>query len=75
MKGTKRTRLIYIILAIFLGTLGIHNFYAGYTKKAILQILCFFPGFILVIPPFIGWIWILVDICTVTKDADGKNLA
>lgn len=70
----KRSRLIYIILAIFLGGFGIHNFYAGYTKKAIIQLLCVVPGGILVIPAFIESIWVLVDICTVTKDANGKNL-
>ena len=71
----KRTRLIYILLAIFLGGLGIHNFYAGYTKKAIIQLLCVFPGSFLVFPAIIEFIWVLVDICTVTKDASGKKLA
>ncbi len=71
----KRTRLIYILLAIFLGGLGIHNFYAGYTKKAIIQLLCVIPGSILVFPAVIEFIWVLVDICTVTKDADGKTFA
>ena len=69
----KRTRLIYILLAIFLGCFGIHNFYAGYIKKAIIQLLCVFPGSFLVIPPFSAFVWVLVDICTVTKDADGKK--
>ena len=71
----KKTRLIYILLAIFLGGLGIHNFYAGYTKKAIIQLLCCTIGAPLIIPPIIGFVWILVDICTVTKDASGKNFA
>jgi len=68
----KRSRLIYILLAIFLGGLGIHNFYAGYTKKAIIQLLCCTVGALLVVPLIVGIIWVLVDICTVTKDADGK---
>ena len=71
----KKTRLIYILLAIFLGGLGIHNFYAGYTKKAIIQLLCCTVGWALIIPGIIGFIWVLVDICTVTKDASGKTLA
>ena len=69
----KHSRLIYILLALFLGGFGIHNFYAGYTRKAIIQLLLVFPGFILFIPPFITFVWVLVDICTVTKDASGKN--
>ncbi len=68
----KRNRLVYILLALFLGGLGIHNFYAGYKKKAIIQLLCVLPGAILFIPAIIEFIWVLVDICTVTKDADGK---
>lgn len=68
----KRSRLIYILLAIFLGGLGIHNFYAGYTKKAIIQLLCCTVGALLIVPLIVGIIWVLVDICTVTKDADGK---
>ncbi len=68
----QKSRLIYILLALFLGGLGIHNFYAGYKKKAIIQLLLVIPGFILIIPPFIEFIWVLVDICTVTKDSTGK---
>ncbi len=76
MSGTeKKQRLIYILLALFLGGLGIHNFYAGYKKKAIIQLLCLFPGSILVIPALVVMIWVLVDICTVTKDADGVPFA
>jgi len=60
-------------LALFLGTLGIHNFYAGYTKKGIIQLLMTFPGFILMfIPPMIVGVWVLIDICTVTKDGAGN---
>lgn len=69
----KKNRLIYILLALFVGTLGIHNFYAGYKKKAITQLLCTFPGAILIIPILVVWVWILVDICTVTKDANGVD--
>lgn len=71
-KNMKKSRLIYILLALFLGGLGIHNFYAGYTKKAIIQLLCTFPGALLVVPVLILGIWILVDIVTVTKDAEGN---
>ena len=61
------------MLAICLGGLGIHNFYVGYRKKAIIQLLCVIPGGVLVIPAIIEFIWVLVDICTVTKDAEGKT--
>lgn len=70
-KSVKHSRLIYILLALFLG-FGIHNFYAGYTKKGIIQLLLFFPGMVLVFPLLILGVWILIDICTVTKDAQGQ---
>jgi TM2 domain len=28
-----KTRVIFVLLEIFLGIFGVHNFYAGYTKK------------------------------------------
>ena len=71
----QKNRLVYILLALFLGGFAIHNFYAGYTKKAIIQLLCVIPGAVLVIPAIIEFIWVLVDICTVTKDADGRDFA
>ncbi len=66
-----KSRLAYILLAIFLGTLGIHNFYAGYTGKGITQLLITCISFSLLAP--IVFIWNLVEICTVTKDKDGVN--
>ncbi len=34
-----RSRLVAGLLGIFLGSLGIHNFYLGYTTKAVVQLL------------------------------------
>jgi hypothetical protein len=39
---TAKSRGVYIILGIFFGTLGIHNFYAGYHEKGSLQITVLF---------------------------------
>jgi TM2 domain-containing membrane protein YozV len=65
----RRSRLTYILLGVLLGAFGGHNFYAGYTKKAVIQLLltllsCFFGG-------VISWIWAIVEVCTVTQDDDG----
>jgi TM2 domain-containing membrane protein YozV len=64
-----KSRVAYGVLAIFLGALGIHNFYAGYTKKAVIQLLItvLTVGF----GGWISWIWAIVDLCTVTRDAAG----
>lgn len=67
----QKSRLAYILLGVFLGSLGIHNFYAGYTGKGIAQLLMtILSGGLLWLPVFI---WVLVEICTVTKDAQGVD--
>lgn len=35
----QKSKLAAGLLALFLGTLGIHNFYLGYTRKAIIQLI------------------------------------
>ncbi len=69
-QGVPKSRVAYVLLAVFLGTLGIHNFYAGYTSKGIIQLLitvctCGYAG-------IVSWIWAIVEACTVTADA--KNV-
>ena len=34
------------LLGIFLGYLGVHNFYLGYTKKAVTQLVLYFSGYV-----------------------------
>ena len=55
------------LLAIFLGTYGVHNFYLGYIGKAVVQLCltilgiitaCFYIGFLFVIAT---WIWSLIE--------------
>jgi hypothetical protein len=65
----RRSRLTFILLGVLLGAFGGHNFYAGYTKRAVMQLLltvlsCFFGG-------VISWIWAIVEVCIVTQDDDG----
>ncbi len=66
-----KSRLAYILLALFLGGFGVHNFYAGYTKKAVIQLL---------LTVLLGWtgvvalavlVWIILDIIQVTADSNG----
>jgi len=44
---TAKSRFVYIILGIFLGPLGIHNFYAGYFRKGVTQIIVWVVGVVL----------------------------
>jgi TM2 domain-containing membrane protein YozV len=72
----QKSRLVYILLALFLGTLGIHNFYIGRTGPAIAQLVITIVsiplmfvcvGFITI---FIPWVWAIIDIVTIERDAD-----
>ena len=75
-----KSKLIAGLLGIFLGTLGIHNFYLGFTKRAIGQILLTTAGSLICgIGPVISFIWSLVEgiqYLTGSKntDASGKML-
>ncbi|MBR2313493.1 MAG: TM2 domain-containing protein [Akkermansia sp.] len=66
-----KSRLAYILLAIFLGTLGVHNFFAGYTGRGVTQLLLTLISFGFLAP--VVWVWAIVEICTVTKDAQGVD--
>lgn len=63
----------YALLAWFLGIFGAHNFYAGYTKRAIVQLLLtVFSWMLFFIPLIVVQIWALADMCLINKDAEGR---
>jgi TM2 domain-containing membrane protein YozV len=67
--AVQKSRTAYIVLGIFLGALGIHNFYGGYTGRAVGQ-LCLTVltlGYL----GIVSWIWAIVEICIVDKDSAG----
>lgn len=59
-------KVVYCILAFFLGGIGVHKFYAGKTSAGILFILFFWT----LIPSFIAFIDFIVGIC---KKADSNG--
>lgn len=68
-----KSRSTYIVLGIFLGGLGIHNFYAGYTGRAVGQ-LCLTVltlGYL----ALVAWIWAIIEICLVTRDSNGLDFS
>lgn len=72
---TAKSRGIYIILAIFFGMIGIHNFYAGrYGRGAAQFLITAILGWF-VIGLFITAIWCIVDMFTVTTDGDGHRMS
>ena len=67
-----KRRLVYILLAVFIGDLGIHNFYAGYTKRGLIQLLITVLTFGM--GCFIPWIWAIIEAFKVTQSADGREM-
>ncbi len=68
----QKSASIYALLGLLFGGLGIHNFYAGYWKRAFSQLILSFLGvFTSGIINFGVYIWILVEIFRVRKDAKG----
>lgn len=42
-----KSKVVAGLLGIFLGGFGVHNFYLGYTKKAVIQLVCTIVGILL----------------------------
>ena len=63
-----KDRVAYVLLAVLLG-IGIHNFYAGYTTRGIIQLLVSILS--CGILWFFMWIWAIIEACTVMQDANG----
>jgi TM2 domain-containing membrane protein YozV len=66
-----KKRVVFVLLGIFLGMFGAHNFYAGYIKKAVIQLCisvltCFYAA-------IASWIWAIVEACTIKNTADGQE--
>jgi TM2 domain-containing membrane protein YozV len=64
-----KSRQVYVLLGVFLGIFGVHNFYAGYIQRAVSQLCltvltCFYGA-------IVSWVWAIVEICIVSKDYDG----
>lgn len=78
-----KSKILAGLLGIFLGAFGVHNFYLGYTSKAVIQLVCSIVGLILscvVIGIFVVLgieIWGLVEgilILTGKIDKDAKGV-
>ena len=55
--GAPKQWIVAVLLAFFLGPLGIHNFYLGYTTKGIIQLVISLT----VIGIFVSGIWAFID--------------
>ena len=65
-----KNKWCFILLGIFLGAFGIHNFYTGYVGRGIVKLLVtILSGLML---GWASWIWAIVEVCTVRIDAKGR---
>ena len=65
----QQSRVGYIFLGLFLGDFGLHNFYAGYVARGVVQLLLTIASFGLLC--WISWLWAVIEIITVSKNAKG----
>ncbi len=63
-----KNRVTYVLLGVFLGYFGAHNFYAGYKGRALSQLCITICSFFL--GSVVAWIWALVEVCMVDRDAN-----
>lgn len=63
-----KDRVTYVLLAVLLG-IGVHNFYAGYKTRGLIQLLVSILscGILWIFM----WIWAIIEACTVMQDANG----
>ena len=57
----EKSMVVYILLVFFLGTLGVHKFYAGRSGEGIAMLLMGTIGWLLIIPGIIVCFWALID--------------
>ncbi len=66
-----RNGIIYIILAFFLGAVGVHNFYARYWKRGVIQfLLALISPYMLFVPLMFTSIWAMLELLFVNKGPD-----
>ena len=69
----QKSKIVAGLLGLFLGTLGVHNFYLGYTGKAVAQLLLTLIGWIIFIGPIISGIWALIEAVLILCSSYGSN--
>ena len=67
----KKSRIVYIVLALVFGEIGVHNFYAGFIGRGVAQLLITVLSFGLLF--WISWIWAVIEICVVNHDGKGVS--
>jgi TM2 domain-containing membrane protein YozV len=66
-----KSQMLYILLGITFGFLGIHNLYVGRRGEGITQLILFLLFFWTIIIPVGLMVWSVVEVCTVKTDGKG----
>jgi len=70
--GGAKSGVAYVVLGWLLGVFGVHNYYAGYVRKATIQLLItLFSGFLCFIPLVFVQVWAIAEVCLINEDAAG----
>lgn len=73
-----KNKIVAGVLALLLGNLGVHNFYLGYTKKGLTQLLVSLLLSWTFIAPLAIFVWVIYEAIQIftgkINDADGKPL-
>ena len=70
-----KNSIVYIVLAFCLGAIGIHNFYAGYWKRGLLQLLLTISSpYMMFVPLLFTSVWALIELLFVNRSADGNPM-
>lgn len=75
-----KSKMVAGLLGIFLGAFGVHNFYLGFTSKAVIQLVLTFAGVVTCgITTLVAEIWGLVEGIMIIagkyeKDGNGQSL-
>ena len=72
-KSSPKNAIVYIILAFCFGAIGIHNLYAGYWKRGVLQFLLTLSApYLMFVPLLFTSVWALIELLFVHRSADGE---
>lgn len=67
-----RNGIVYIILAFFLGAIGVHNFYARYWVRGSIQLLlALLSPYMMFVPLMFTSIWAMLELLFVNRGPDG----
>lgn len=69
-----KSGVVYVVLAFSLCVIGVHNFYAGFVKRGVVQLLLTLvsPMFMF-LPLLLAGCWGIIEMLFQNKDAKGRN--